>query len=344
MHLFSLWMTTAVNNSHFFHSKVTAELFSERQNASSSTCTLWVTVSISAICRLVSPYTLHCVVPLSCLDSATCIAVYFLSVRPFLFSFCTLLHVWSLLRVFVQVRNPTCPYCLVRCTTLIGLCDFVLFLRHFFHSVCFLFIPDCACACVCTRGALLQACISQVCVCACMYVCVYNPRPFNSTTWIHPISRSPWLPGPLITEGPGRSNRCASWLCVSSTTVARNLCCMQHTGACHLWRKTAWAQKHCRDVLVWSGECVCVCFCTRCPCEKQCEVRFFWEFFCFFVCLHFMELLLQDLVLRLKFKIHQWMFEEIQSCTFMKKVKIILTSVSQPCSHDANLLSLKGRL
>lgn len=171
--------------------------------------------------------------------------------------FCTLLHVWSLLRVFVQVRNPTCPYCLVRCTTLIGLCDFVLFLRHFFHSVCFLFIPDCAC--VCTGSAHLQACISQVCVCASMYVCVYNPRPFNSTTWIHPISRSPWLPGPLITEGPGRSNRCASWLCVSSTTVARNLCCMQHTGACHLWRKPAWAQKHCRDVLVWSGECVCVC-------------------------------------------------------------------------------------
>lgn len=71
----------------FFQSKVTAELFSERQNASSSTCTLWVTVSISTICRLVSPYTLHCVVPLSCLDSATCIAVYFLSVRPFLLFF-----------------------------------------------------------------------------------------------------------------------------------------------------------------------------------------------------------------------------------------------------------------
>ncbi|KAK2841878.1 hypothetical protein Q5P01_012078 [Channa striata] len=31
--------------------------------------------------------------------------------------------------------------------------------------------------------------------------------PFNSATRIHPISRSPWLPKALITEGPGRSNR-----------------------------------------------------------------------------------------------------------------------------------------
>lgn len=194
------------------------------------------------------------------------------------------------------------------------------------------------------RGALLQACISQVCVCACMYVCVYNPRPFNSTTWIHPISRSPWLPGPLITEGPGRSNRCASWLCVSSTTVARNLCCMQHTGACHLWRKTAWAQKTlswCPGLIWW----VCVCVCLHSVSLWETEWgSILLRVFCFFVCLHFMELLLQDPVLRLKFKIHQWMFEEIQSCTFMKKGKIILTSVSQPCSRDANLLSLKGRL
>lgn len=47
-------------------------------------------------------------------------------------------------------------------------------------------------------------------VCFCIRTCIYNPRPFTSATWIHPISWSPWLPRPLITEGPSRSNRCAS--------------------------------------------------------------------------------------------------------------------------------------
>lgn len=44
---------------HIFHSKVDAEFFSERQSASSSTCALWVTVSMSAVCRLVFFPSLH---------------------------------------------------------------------------------------------------------------------------------------------------------------------------------------------------------------------------------------------------------------------------------------------
>ncbi len=102
---------------HIFHSKVDAEFFSERQNASSSTCTLWVTVSMSAICRLAFLYTLHCVAPLIGMFGVGLrvrIAAYF-----FFWMwgrFYTFLHVWSLLRVCMQVWNPARSeviYCLV---------------------------------------------------------------------------------------------------------------------------------------------------------------------------------------------------------------------------------------
>lgn len=241
------------------------EFFSARRNASSSTCTLWVTVSMAAIC-LVLLYTPHCVASLIevfAVARRVCIPVF---ISECCDQFCTFLHVWNLLRVCMQVWNWACSevmYSLVTCATLVGLCDFLCMVFLTVH-VCSLFVESVCvsvCVCLCVCSILLQAWFvfskyAPVSLCVSVCMCVYNPRPFNSTTWIHPISWSPWLPGPLITEGPGRSNRCAPWRCLSSTTVARNLCWTQGTGACRRQWKPAGAQKRCLDVPVWTGVCV----------------------------------------------------------------------------------------
>lgn len=63
------------------------------------------------------------------------------------------------------------------------------------------------------------------CVCFCIRTCIYNPRPFTSATWIHPISWSPWLPRPLITEGSRQIKQvCILTTSPPTTMVARNLC------------------------------------------------------------------------------------------------------------------------
>ena len=217
---------------------------------------------MSAICRLVFLYTLHCVAALIGMWAYVCdILFYFLNVALIFAHFpkCEVCYESAL-----QVWNGHAPgrWCrLITYETLVALCNFVFFVCC---CICaFLFLDSlCVCACVCPLRAWFvfpKFVCASLCVSLCM--CVYNPRPFNSTTWIHPISWSPWLPGPLITEGPGRSNRCASWRCLSSTTVARNLCCTQRTGACRRQWKPAGVQKHCLDVPVWTGVCVRVCSC-----------------------------------------------------------------------------------
>lgn len=205
--------------------------------------------------------------PLLCI----CAHFFFLNVRPLFLH--VSLYVRSLLRGSVQVQNPACSE--VICRLVACLTSFALFV-----CVC----VWCSSQCMCARSVmgcvdvLLQAqCVFFKFWCPCVppYVCVcsYDPRPFNSTTWIHPISWSPWLPRALITEGPGRSNRCASWRCLSSTPVARNLCCTQCTGACRHRQKPAGGQN---IVLMSQSELLCVfkCVCSRTwwPCVKQCEL------------------------------------------------------------------------
>lgn len=128
--------------------------------------------------------------------------------------------------------------------------DFSRFVRFFFLCPQLLACVRVYLLHVCARRVpLLRArCVSPKFVCVRVRIC--NPRPFNGAAWIRPISRSPWQRAPLITEGPGRSNRCASLRCLCSTTVARNLCCALHTGACRRRWKPAGAPKHCLDVPV----------------------------------------------------------------------------------------------
>lgn len=205
-----VWMTTAVNCSCFSLQGRCSHFFCEERNTSSSTCALWVTVSMSAICRMA--FFLYCGV------FGVGLRNLFLILRPSsVLSSC----VKSATSVHASVK-PNMPR-LLRCAL-------------FSHSSPVWW--------VCTAHFL------SLCV------CVYNPRPFKSTTWIHPISWLSWLQRPLITEGPARSNRCASWLFLSPTTVARNLCGTQCTGACHRRGKSAGAQKQRLDFPVWTGVCV----------------------------------------------------------------------------------------
>lgn len=160
---------------------------------------------------------------------------------------CTFLHVWSLLRVCMQVWKRTCSEAivcrpvtwaasiglLILCFSFAACCA-----TYFFKLLYYVFFP--------------QVCVSlHVSVSMCVSVFITQGHSI-APHGIHPISRSPWWPGPLITEGPGRSNRCASWQCLSSTTVATNLCCTYHTGVCGRPWKAAGALRHCLNVPAWT--------------------------------------------------------------------------------------------
>lgn len=255
-----VWMTTVVNDSHFSLPGLMQEFCSARQSASTSSCTLWVTVSVSAICYLCLFF---CTVLFSWLE---CLPWLYTYVLPFLF-----LNVWPIF-FMCEVFSP---HTSVKLTVLGGdaphcyACIFSGF--AWFRVLCMIFLTAherLLSVCVCALWFVFSK-YAYVSLCVSVWMCVYNPRPFNSTTWIHPISLSSWLLGPLITEGPGRSNRCASWRCLSSTTVARNLCWTQCTGACPCQWEPAGAQKHCLHVPVLTGVCVwvayglCVCYTCR---------------------------------------------------------------------------------
>lgn len=144
---------------HIFHSKVDAEFCSERQNASSSTCTLWVTVSMSAICRIISLYTLHCVVFSDWNVQPVCIGVYsylFISFFPECETF--FLHISSCVKSVTSLCAGVKPSMLwgdLLPRYVYNFSWFVWF-RLFFYAV--------------SHSAGVLVYLSNVCVCVCMSV------------------------------------------------------------------------------------------------------------------------------------------------------------------------------